>query len=132
MSYPRCDQAGHERRPKAEGGTRCATCAATSRRALAKRTGGRSYRQKHLKVAFGITLAEYDEMAERQGHVCAICGEPERRHHGKLSVDHDHATGRVRGLLCNACNVALGRMDDDPDRLEKAAAYLRGGSDGGE
>lgn len=58
-------------------------------------------------------------MVERQAGCCAICGQP-----SKLVVDHCHASGEVRGLLCDDCNVGLGRYDDDPERLLAAAAYL--------
>lgn len=52
--------------------------------------------------------------------VCSICGSAEKRFH----VDHDHQTGRVRGLLCGPCNQTLGLMQDDSARLRAAAAYL--------
>jgi hypothetical protein len=42
-----------------------------------------------------------------------------------LAIDHDHVTGDIRGLLCHACNVALGLLNDDPELLEAAAGYLR-------
>ena len=64
---------------------------------------------------------EYKEMLESQGGVCAICGAMPK---GRLAVDHDHATGQVRGLLCSPCNVALGFLRDDPIRLKAAIAYL--------
>lgn len=72
----------------------------------------------------------YVELAERQGHVCAICGCAEvaaTKMGGtrKLAVDHCHQTGRIRELLCLRCNTMLGSAKDDPDRLERAAAYLR-------
>lgn len=76
----------------------------------------------YLKSRFGMTLETYQSLLEAQGHVCAICG---RQNRGKrLVVDHDHATGRIRGLLCTCCNLTLGRMNDDPQRLRAAAAYL--------
>jgi hypothetical protein len=60
-------------------------------------------------ASYGITLSKYDEMFEAQGGLCAICREPEE---GKrLAVDHDHATNRVRGLLCFRCNTTLGRFE---------------------
>lgn len=79
-----------------------------------------------LKRKYGITAAAYDALLQGQGGVCAIC-QGARAAQGKrpLVVDHDHATGAVRGILCDYCNVALGRMGDDPARLEAAAAYLR-------
>lgn len=74
----------------------------------------------------------YDAMLAAQGGVCAICGRPETRpapngQPSRLHVDHNHSTGLVRGLLCNNCNQAIGKMGDDPDRLITAAEYLRRG-----
>ena len=82
------------------------------------RTRNSSYRRR-----YGITVDEYDEMLERQGGVCAVCGSPPTRH--KLAVDHDHATGKVRALLCSRCNCALGQAGDNADRLDALAAYVR-------
>jgi hypothetical protein len=78
---------------------------------------------------YGITSDEYADMLAAQNGVCAICSLPERTLSNRgnlksLSVDHDHATGEVRGLLCDDCNVALGRMHDGADRLISAAMYL--------
>lgn len=80
----------------------------------------------------GLTQAEYDGMLSRQSNACAICRstDPGRSRtvgaSRRWAVDHCHATGRVRGLLCNRCNLAIGNFDDDAGRLEAAAAYLRG------
>lgn len=62
-------------------------------------------------------------LAEQSG-LCAVCYGPAVGKSDKLSVDHDHATGRVRGLLCHHCNAALGHLMDDPNLLRKAAIYL--------
>ena len=78
-----------------------------------------SNRKSHLKRKYGLTLEEFDELLASQGGGCAICGRPDAD-----NVDHDHDTGRVRGILCFKCNVAVGQMDDDGDRLIAAAAYL--------
>lgn len=69
-------------------------------------------------------------MQDEQGGRCAACGRPETSlgNHGKvkrLAVDHNHETGEVRGLLCLSCNVALGLVDDDVNRLLALAEYLR-------
>jgi hypothetical protein len=72
---------------------------------------------------YGITLFEYDKMLDEQGGVCKICKEPPSKRFS-LSVDHDHETGRVRGLLCGNCNFALGYAKDNPSTLRKMADYL--------
>jgi Recombination endonuclease VII len=76
----------------------------------------------------GMSVSEYDRMVAAQNGVCAICRRQSRSVRcGKvlrLSVDHDHVTGRVRGLICNRCNMGLGNFDDEPAFLRAAAAYL--------
>lgn len=71
----------------------------------------------------GLAPDAYDAMLSGQGGGCAICGvEPEE---GKfLHIDHDHETEAVRGLLCKRCNMAIGLLADDPDRVIAAAMYL--------
>jgi hypothetical protein len=83
-----------------------------------------------LQRFYGITVEEYDILLEAQGGVCAICRKPPTMvirgdTVARLAVDHDHASGRVRGLLCGSCNQMLGSVDDDPERLAAAIAYLR-------
>jgi hypothetical protein len=76
----------------------------------------------------GITSAQRDAMAESQANRCAICGCPKPKHGGRgqvLHIDHDHVTGKLRGLLCFECNTGLGKFGDSPERLELAATYLR-------
>lgn len=75
-----------------------------------------------LKARYGITIEERDRMAEEQDGSCAICDR--RSGNGDLVVDHDHASGRVRGLLCHNCNLSLGKFKDNPEWLKKALAYL--------
>lgn len=87
---------------------------------------------RHLKAKYGLTEDEYDLLLAAQGGVCAICGRFETVKRGsnvsRLSVDHDHATGQVRGLLCQSCNVICGMFRDDSARAalfaERMAAYL--------
>jgi hypothetical protein len=82
-----------------------------------------SNRKSHLKRTFGITLDDYDRMLQEQGGGCALCGRPPRPDIA-LHVDHEHATGRMRGLLCFRCNNALGDLDDDPSLLLAASRYV--------
>lgn len=80
-------------------------------------------RSAKLKYNYGITLEAYNAILIAQGGGCAICGAQVCAQWGRLSVDHDHATGKVRGLLCNACNVSIGRFNL-PEHLRRAADYL--------
>ena len=80
-------------------------------------------RRSYLKRKYGLTLEDYDRMLEAQDGGCAICGRPPRPDIS-LHVDHDHETGRIRGLLCFPCNNTLGDFEDDPARLYAAADYL--------
>lgn len=80
-------------------------------------------RNQNLK-RYGLDHEAFEQMLALQGGVCAICKSPEPGGKGKFHVDHCHSTDRVRGLLCNGCNIALGHMHDDPVRLREAALYL--------
>lgn len=107
-------------------------------RAWHKTDKGKAYRKKRyennkewfflnnkkgaLKRKYKITLEQYQELFEKQNGVCAICkGIEEGR---MLSVDHNHSTGKVRGLLCGSCNRALGLFQDSPVLLETAKEYV--------
>lgn len=72
------------------------------------------------KRAYGLTSDQYKAMMALQHGGCAVCGEPPQ----KWCVDHDHVTGKVRGLLCNHCNAALGLFKDNPAALQSAIYYL--------
>jgi hypothetical protein len=89
--------------------TRCKTC-----RAVEGRAG-------HLKRQYGMTQAERDAMVAEQFGICCICLAASAEH-----VDHDHETGRVRGVLCFSCNAALGQLKDQPGVIRRAAAYVEG------
>ncbi|MEU9259005.1 endonuclease VII domain-containing protein [Streptomyces sp. NPDC048212] len=78
--------------------------------------------ESRVQETYGLGPGEYDKLFEAQGGCCAICGGTRR---GNLDVDHDHATGIVRGLLCAADNrKVLKYARNDPERLRKAADYL--------
>lgn len=74
---------------------------------------------------YGISTEQYDEILAVQGGVCAICKGPHRGRGSYFHVDHNHTTGKVRGLLCHYCNTAIGSLRDDPVLLESAITYLR-------
>lgn len=97
----------------------------------ANRDKMRRYRRDHYarnKAAYreklyGLTPEGFDLLFEDQSGACAICRtlfEDQTPH-----VDHDHATGKVRGLLCGECNLGLGKFKDDPERLQRALDYIR-------
>jgi len=76
-----------------------------------------------VRARYGIEPSDYLALINAHGGRCAICkGAPTRT--GRLHVDHDHATGQIRGLLCDSCNLGLGKFGDSPDRLRAAIAYL--------
>jgi hypothetical protein len=93
---------------------------------------GRKYKQEHksehknsvLKSKFGITLDQYNKLLELQNSVCAICGKEERVIGRSLAVDHNHKSGKVRGLLCSNCNTMLGKINDNKQILQSAINYL--------
>lgn len=79
-------------------------------------------RRKVLKK-YGMSQIDFDRLLEEQGGVCAVCsGKPSRRN---FCVDHDHASGDVRGILCGECNIGLGKFKDSVDSLEAAIEYLK-------
>jgi hypothetical protein len=85
-----------------------------------------SSRAQVLK-GFGITPEIFWDLLEKQGHCCAACHQPFKSLRGQIEgphVDHDHATGRVRGLLHLACNTSLGQAGDDPEVVFRWAAHL--------
>ena len=84
-------------------------------KACLKRRGRRS----HIKRNYGITLEELAAKIESQNGLCVIC-----RTRSAVHVDHDHETGKVRGVLCFECNNALGLFKEDVDVLERAMRYL--------
>lgn len=87
-------------------------------------------RARRIKHRYGITVEKYEAMVAERGNLCDICGQPptgnNTRAHwgGKLCIDHDHDTGKVRGLLCNNCNLTVG-YGKTAGILERASSYLR-------
>jgi len=87
-----------------------------------------SQRNRSLKHKYGITTQDYEAMLNKQGGTCAICNSTESKGagtHNNFSVDHAHDdTKKIRGLLCNRCNGALGMFSDNMELLQKAVEYL--------
>lgn len=82
-------------------------------------------RHTRLKRKYGLTPDQYNQMLVSQNYQCKICGiTAEQERYGTFHVDHDHQTGKVRGLLCHNCNMGLGHYQDDPQLCRVAAAYL--------
>ena len=102
----------------------CRTCAAAYGKQYNPQRRAASWQRR-----YGISEDVYWGMFQQQGGVCAICKQPEtRQQNGILSllaVDHCHATGRVRGLLCQGCNHGLGNFKDDATLIAAAIVYLR-------
>ena len=80
-------------------------------------------RKTQLQRKFGLTVADYDKMVDDHEGVCAICRQPCKTGR-RLAIDHCHGTGAIRGLLCQNCNIGLGKFQDDPALLKAAADYL--------
>jgi len=89
-----------------------------------KRYEDSPYRDYYYKKAFGIDLKDYNYMLTEQNNRCWICGLTAKDNNKRLAVDHCHTTGKVRGLLCNSCNRALGMFKDDISYLQRAILYL--------
>ena len=82
---------------------------------------------RHLRSKYGITLKQYELMLDAQNGVCAICHEynvDRPGSHTRMPVDHNHTTGAVRGILCNRCNLVLGKMGDNIELFQNAINYL--------
>ena len=110
---------------KSKGGylARCKTCISLQRK--------ETYcpiktREHNLKSKYKIDFVTYESMLVDQNYKCAICKTMDPgEYHGKFCVDHDHKTGKVRGLLCHNCNSALGNFYDNINYLQNAILYLQ-------
>ncbi len=82
--------------------------------------------ERETERRYGVSPQKYDEIYTSQGGRCALCDRHQTEFNRRLAVDHCHKTGKVRGLLCTGCNVAIGRLGDGPDGLRKALTYVSG------
>lgn len=96
-------------------------CKACTRAYCRSDHGSQLRRSNALRRNYGLTLADYDEMVERQGGMCACC----KRGLGvKPVVDHCHESGKVRGIVCYGCNTGLGKIGDNAEGAYRAEMYL--------
>ncbi len=101
----------------------CHDCLRASRRKW-REANPRLHKARHIKNRYGVALEEYEAMVQDADGKCPICGEAQSPPFEVLDLDHDHITGKVRGLLCRACNLALGGARDDPRILRALADYI--------
>ena len=120
---------------------KCKTCAKqySAKWAAQNPKAGKSWRAKNpdrkrlhdrsskLKALYGINVDQYDKMVYDQGGRCLVCKEIPLSKKGKvgLHVDHDHLSGRIRGLLCHGCNVALGHLKENEDIVRNLLSYIQ-------
>jgi len=121
---------GHVAERNTATGT-CTACMTKFVRAYERRHFGKvveATRRYHLRKNYGLTTDQYNDLLAVQNNSCAICKSPDPFDRwGRFHVDHDHATGKVRGLLCGNCNTGLGKMKDSITNLQAAIAYLENG-----
>lgn len=120
MPRDQCKDCGSHTRKLDKPGPRCATCW----RAEVLKRKARAHAQA-IERKYGYTIEQYDALYKAQGGVCYICGKATGKKR-RLAVDHDHKTGKVRGLLCKVCNrFIIGYARDSIEMLERAVNYLK-------
>ena len=113
------DRKYYSQNPKAKQKKARAWYAANKDRVLAQK------RVYHLNKKYGITPEEYQRLFNKQKGYCAICKRHQSDLKEALSVDHNHETGEIRGLLCPKCNKAIGLLDDSSDLIKRASRYVK-------
>jgi hypothetical protein len=82
------------------------------------------HRWAAIYTRYKITKGEWQDMFDKQNGCCAICGKPQVELTHPLEIDQDHATAKIRGLLCRKCNSGIALLGDDIERLKMAIGYL--------
>jgi len=96
------------------------TCQYERKKIMTKTWSKINYKEFSLRKNYNLSLDEMENILKKQRYKCAICEETLEKPH----IDHDHKTGKIRGILCFNCNTAIGKFGDDPNRLMKAIIYL--------
>ena len=102
--------------------SQCKTC--RNNVAKYRYSNGDSYAIR-LQKLYGLSVVEYEQLYAEANGCCQVCGISEEENNKRLAVDHDHVTGKVRGLLCGKCNTALGQLDDNLDKISALYSYLK-------
>lgn len=84
-------------------------------------------KKNYLHTTYQMTLEEYNTKFQEQNGLCAVCKKHQSNFKRSLAVDHDHITGKIRGLLCFGCNISLGHMQDNTQWLQNAIDYIKRG-----
>lgn len=122
--FSECQVCGEDIRSRRAHARWCSSKCASIAFRMANPTFQRGYQ---LKTSYGITVEEFNRMLSSQNGKCALCKEVEvgaGPAKGQWNVDHDHATGAVRGILCSPCNIGIGLLKDSPTLLRAAIQYL--------
>ena len=83
-------------------------------------------KQYFIKYKYGLSKTEYDNLLLSQNNRCAICKEPlDSQNPHNVIIDHNHLTGKIRGILCRKCNLAIGQLRDNPEYAYNAFLYLK-------
>jgi len=121
---PLCDK--HKIRKKAvasrKGSWYCTACDNETQKARYANNQA-TIREKRNAARYGLTVEQYRELIKKTNGKCSVCGDK----HSGMHVDHEHRSGKVRGLLCKHCNLAIGHAKDSPARLRALASYLEKG-----
>ena len=123
MRCPGCDREKpdtefcRDRNSKTGRAFYCKGCHNERTRASVRRHGGA--RHYHLRQRYGVGAADVEELKRAQRGLCAVC-----RTAAATQVDHDHTTGKIRGILCLHCNAGMGAFEDDPGIILRAIEYL--------
>ncbi|MCK5607318.1 hypothetical protein KAR91_35875 [Candidatus Pacearchaeota archaeon] len=114
------------RHPKARDGhiNRCKECQCKVDKKYRQTEKGKIATLRHnLKHEYGMTVEQYNQMFADQNGVCFLCGKPELDR--RLSVDHNHETGKIRSLLCRRCNMCVGIFENDIDLVKQILKYIK-------
>lgn len=145
MKFKKCTRCGEEKpisnfyverryKGKPYYNARCKPCACEVAKEWRIRKYGsneRGHRALWLKHKYNLDIDEYDRKIDEQGGICPICkrspeSHPKSTRYKFFPVDHCHRTGKIRGIICHDCNLAIGLLQEDVDRIGRIVSYLRG------